>query len=1600
MKTLWKISTFTILLFTLSACMPDSLTKFKEAPVKKGDDSTSSSGGSGADDDTTVTCEAGTDPACTSPGTFSYPSDKNYKFLINETGDNFEVPFISPSFSNYIQGHDEYISISTPANFAVETGLTIAVENESEFVGNPDRFLPKTFYEVTATYSSELFGSDESTSDTFALTIAQDLQEVIYPGKVGDKLILEVDDITPFSTQNGFNSISTANGISGVISYIDTQNKELHIDVTENSGNGHFSIDSEVDNSPVFFNKKAEIETAYKTYARDSSIQESLSPVVSGYETMTAKELASISYSIFPSLPPGLSFDTMRGTVGTLRAYQDVTDGTYSVVNGSRDIVGTGTSFLSHLQVNSTIELNGEIHKIESIESNSVARTYRPFAATANPTSFKKLLKGSVEITNGSPIITGVGTAFSSEVIPSKTIIVDAVSDFTGLTGTISSVNSDTQITLTGAFAGTALTIPEVKATNYVISAKNILEKTVSKLLTISLLNPVQPKTLSVVAYNLEINDKIVLPVLDVSSFTRGGYVSNSFGTIAQIDFIDTTGNKLFATVRQLGQYCTVTSATTSGTCTAANGDWITKNFDGGDEIDNSSSYLAAETTLDSSAILSFSISSTTIERIPVISPSGLSPTEIATLQFSISPDISSGQGFCGNPSFTNQFDCNNDTPGNWSQGLLFATVDQCSDPVHTNEADCIAAVETWIEKGTFYGVPSTPIPETEFTITTTTLLDKEIESKVRVSVSTPPAGLALTRNLLLHVPSASSFQIGDAISSRSGGLGTITGKFSVNSTPADKGAYQYSFLEVKLLAGTFLENEDLDNLPNFSSQKTYILGDGVYPYNTKIRAADTSDFVDPEYTGYSASQNLLQVGGADRARVIYNNEVDGNMYLIVYDTVASAANAEPTSLSTGDTITAPNLSPVPTELIVGLDANDIIATLGTASFGLPNSIKGYDITSNGTGIGMLHALNATGSKAYIEITEGLFNSGESLDTESPYSAPASAVTAVENDYTFYLYRGVEAAIDVYIDVSDSNTTIELDQELPDGLIPEINSNGVFRITGTPTTPSVKEKFTLTASNAFGATSYEFFLRVYDQFNLINTVASSTYILHKTGKGNGRKPCAVTEDQMNSGDIAVRDISCFLDVGEDQLHANGIQMEIQVGRNLCSNITETPLAFWNFAPGNATSASGLNFSRVYKHSGYDECTSGTRPSQEFSLAPNGASPLTGVNHPLLMLVPQTPADLCIYNYSTQFDEPDYPDCDIAEFEILEVNWEDQAYECWNTADGGPTLDSTIATCLNNNGTCSDNTFDGDKTGCDDALEVWTSEAQDNDQSDGTLPNSPTADVGFCIASVPAVAPPVECGGQTNACLGGPRSTWSSITSQDVLDGVSTVLHNMTGNPAPTSVTIDYTQGYESGDMNNNTWWGNYLKQCNADQYKPDVTSMNTRTSTLNRSTHHFGLGSHFTYQYVCKDGAGDEKARINLIVRDFDKSFKVKFGFCSIGTAFTREDCADAGGAWTQSGIDYYDPDALLGSANDPRNFLINNQDTDFGSPANRYSNIEVLEDAGGSCGIANDGSDDPTFNFNGECSVGSYSDPSSCAQGGGAWTPGVYVHPRHPFSN
>lgn len=334
----------------------------------------------------------------------------------------------------------------------------------------------------------------------------------------------------------------------------------------------------------------------------------------------------------------------------------------------------------------------------------------------------------------------------------------------------------------------------------------------------------------------------------------------------------------------------------------------------------------------------------------------------------------------------------------------------------------------------------STSLSSTPFTITATSPEGDTVTTNFTFSVNSPPANLAMNRNMLINVPSGSAFKIGSYVSSNDAtdpGLGIVKDIF-----PSNENGYQY--LDVQLIKGSFSEFDDIDNRPKFDSQETYILGDGVLLYNAAVEMANAliaSEFGDSFKSGCSGNPKLNRfIDGnldGDTGNLNYD-DVDATATdvrgLVVYrwDNGSGASTLRPTAtnriylqvergnITTGDTIRAANCTTAGAfdqgaETVQQVIADHLILTHGATAG--TNFVAGLNITSNNganRGAGVVHSINgntSTYAGQYYFDADALFLTAANVDNVNPYVGAEATITAVAQDHTFYLYRYEEVAI-------------------------------------------------------------------------------------------------------------------------------------------------------------------------------------------------------------------------------------------------------------------------------------------------------------------------------------------------------------------------------------------------------------------------------------------------------------------------------------------------------------------------------------------------------------------------------------------------------------
>jgi hypothetical protein len=177
-------------------------------------------------------------------------------------------------------------------------------------------------------------------------------------------------------------------------------------------------------------------------------------------------------------------------------------------------------------------------------------------------------------------------------------------------------------------------------------------------------------------------------------------------------------------------------------------------------------------------------------------------------------------------------------------------------------------------------------------------------------------------------------------------------------------------------------------------------------------------------------------------------------------------------------------------------------------------------------------------------------------------------------------------------------------------------------------------------------------------FNVTNTSAAMlNYKLHKTGAGNFSKPCEIknttgfTNDNFR-GAPSVYDVSCFFEAEELSLYHQGMSFSINASPNTCDFVAYSPFSFYDYMPGDSSgtytqvvcgndTTSGAHVTAAAASDGVDltSSTAGVRCNQLLSEDIDPA-----VRNKFFI---ENDNELCRFSYSNG------PNCDIGEITVNE-----------------------------------------------------------------------------------------------------------------------------------------------------------------------------------------------------------------------------------------------------------------------------------------------------------------------------------------------------------
>lgn len=1394
MKTINKTLTF-ILLITLTACMPDSFTKFKEDPPAK--KSTTSSGGS------TDGGSGGSGSTTTAPSYIQVKDNEStFIYIVGEPIEEYDLE------GNVTSGDPEDADRTEDPNISVgpiilqEVGGTATADEISysispstlpsgmtfdsstgKITGTPTVFSPLTTYSITATHSptnSIVYSSTPLTPVTVNIGVYTKITDFFFPQSVGQNLIITVDNPGLFTLGS---DVSNSNGVVGTVRWI--QDNDLYVQVTSNPNTKAFVFEDGLDNSATFSTKRAEISSvnyAFQTEAASSGtlpyLPTGFSPTLVPSSLNASTELADwITWTISPTLPGSVVLDT--GTIASLSA------------GGNFGGAGTLSGF------------------VDSAVSGNILSTSFTIKAQSGP-----------NLASGDPSLTLSSQTFS-----------------------------------------------------------------------MSFLDYPLPKKISTIDYRIPASSQFVFEVESTTPFTVAGSVSNAHGFVGTITAIDTTQNLLYVT--------TTASVSPWGYADASH---VTRSG-----IDNSATFFVAETNITNvtrrypvgaaismipdsnvkssvegalSGIVSFTNGSTTVTGIGTKFKSEILAG--ANAQIILDGTAYTVASIANNTSLTLSAAYGGTSRTNVHYKIM--NIDQVNErQTHTYT---IAPDPSIVLGGTFTfsnthatnpglltdtGVTSVLSAQT-FTVNATDLLSNTATTNFRLetysTTSNPPQGLAAARSVLLNVPSASNFAVGDFISSDDGATGIVLGTFSV-STFND-------FIEVQLINGEFQPFDDLDNIKTFQAQRSYIYASGVRPYSAALTVSDDALFSD------SAGSNDIWIGGGSYAAssntgyITYKYDAGNKVYVMI----------EKGTFTTGNTV---QNDAGESETINVLQANNsVIVTSGATGYA-----AGQDITTDANGIGTIHSIS--GTSINVGTQSGTFTTTADVNGTNPYSAASGiTISSVSHDPTFYLYNGEQSSINLKLNVkgsealNTSNFTIvgSGGESLPGSYTTTVNTAGDgFVISMLPSSDFglTKVQYTATYTNNDGSVSTNFNIQVFDHYQVAVTTEAYSYIMHRGGQGLNRTPCRARADSINNG--VASDMTCLLEVGELDLWNKGIQFTITSGDDMCQYYTQKPFGFFNFMPG---STSGVTINRL--EGDYSNILCAERY--------NGGTALLQFPDFSASYQPTTSTDMCQMNYTASNSAA--PNCDIGTVTTDYTFNFTSGTACLNQACSvGGGIHTTYTACNGAGGTWSPETTTYDANLCSENYGSCTGSATSCggggcstktacEADSGTWNDSSVFDA-YCLRSA-SVTPNLteSCGASDySACVQGAQSDMFGTGTNGNTTRITPAVNGSPlvvdfGAPADKTTATDVILGtslYYANYMNSNS--------CTSGTYNYDHTNWNTYKTTTPIDD---PLKGNTGWEINCVDSSFNIKARVRLLVRDWDRAFRASSNIDRISPAGLMDD--------------------------------------------------------------------------------------------------------------
>lgn len=469
---------------------------------------------------------------------------------------------------------------------------------------------------------------------------------------------------------------------------------------------------------------------------------------------------------------------------------------------------------------------------------------------------------------------------------------------------------------------------------------------------------------------------------------------------------------------------------------------------------------------------------------------------------------------------------------------------------------------------GEITGAFTSTLDPASFTITATNTLGSAT-AIIGLSSIYAPKDLSYSNRQLISLNSVTKFLEGETL------FQPITPPLSTNIKARILRKYATpKWLSIETLNGPFAAGASLDSGNAFYSEKSFIPSTAITPTSTTPAAT-------PIVVSYSIALTLADATGFDVEGYVSNAAgalgrivaKDTNTIFIQYLTPGTPAVATPFLENQNVRNTEVYASGVTNTTIDEIDANNLKITLSAADVGTPVFAQGKDITTTNAIAGDLSAyiydIDTSGASPIIWVsdiakkpgTTPFFNIGQVVHDDEVATGNTKTITAVSTVNSFFVENGVALEIRPAL-LRGNSAVFSISPALPAGL--KLDSRtGV--ISGTPTIRVAKKEYVISAVNLIGKSEFVFELEIRDYFRIMNASSAASFILHKYGKNQHSRGCRVNSTDIIEG-TGNRDIRCFLEAEENDLHDVKIKFQSAAGAGVCEFISVTPFSFYRYPP--------------------------------------------------------------------------------------------------------------------------------------------------------------------------------------------------------------------------------------------------------------------------------------------------------------------------------------------------------------------------------------------------------------------------------------------------